>query len=139
MWYCKHNFFPTCQMTSRWSLDQWVTWLSGYESLTFKSTSCLVWCPRVFCSRKCKAFTLSRDLTWPPHWWFIWIDGWQLLVVYHHPDKSVSKCDYRHYDSANMFLICHVISLEDMFKVLCEFSIMWVEAPHKESPPCHIS
>ena len=44
--------------------------------------------------------------------------GWQLLPLCHHPDKF---CEHRHSDSGDMFLICHMISHNHMFKGFCEF------------------
>ena len=40
--------FSNCQMTPRWSRDQRVIWLLGYETYC-KSALCLVWCPQVVC------------------------------------------------------------------------------------------
>ena len=39
--------------------------------------------------------------------------GWEFLVLCHDADKP---CDHRHCDGGDMFLICHVTSLEQMFK-----------------------
>ena len=35
-----------------------------------------------------------------------------------------------------MFIICQINSREQMFKGL--YMNLWVEAPHEESPPCHV-
>ena len=43
---------------------------------------------------------------------------WELLKVCHHLGKS---CEHKHYDSEDMFLICHMTSRKHMFQGLCEF------------------
>ena len=45
------------------------------------------------------------------------IYGCEFIVISHHP----KSCDHKHCDSGNVFLICHMTSLEQMFKGLCEF------------------
>ena len=44
--------------------------------------------------------------------------GRELLKVCHHLGKS---CEHKHYDSEDMFLICHMTSRKHMFQGLCEF------------------
>ena len=45
--------------------------------------------------------------------------GWESLTVYYHPDEFG---DHRHCDSKNvLFLICHLTSMDHMFKGLCKF------------------
>ena len=96
-----------------------------------KSASCLVSCPCVF-FRYRYVFNLSRDFTWTPHWGVMWIYGWELLAVYHHPDKS---CGHKHCDIRDKFSICHVNFRKHMFK---DYMNLWVEVPHSESPACHV-
>ena len=44
--------------------------------------------------------------------------GRELLKVCHHLGKS---CEHKHYDSEDMFLICHMTLRKHMFQGLCEF------------------
>ena len=47
------------------------------------------------------------------------IYGWELLAVFYHPDKSF---DHKNCDAKDiMFFICHMTSLEHMFKGLFKF------------------
>ena len=113
-----------------------VTWSKGLVAVRMgashcKSATCLVWCLWVFCRWR-YVFNLSHDLTWPPHWESMRIYGWELLVLCHYADKP---CDHRHCDGGDMFLICHIISLEHMFKWLCEFL---GGTRHGQSPSCHV-
>ena len=45
--------------------------------------------------------------------------GRELLKVCHHLGKS---CEHKHYDSEDMFLICHMTSRKHMFQGLCELT-----------------
>ena len=60
------------------------------------------------------------------------IYGRELLTVCLHSDKFG---DHRHGDSGGMFLICHVISHDHMFKGLCEII---EKDPHGKPPPYHV-
>ena len=51
-------------------------------------------------------------------------------------DHLGKSSEHRHYDSGNtVFLICHVISREYMFK---GYMNLWVEFHHRESLPSHV-
>ena len=78
-----------------------------------KLTPSLVWRPWVFHKWGCNVFSLSRDLTRPPHFEVMRIYGWELPALCHHPEKFG---DHTHCDTGDaMFLICHVISRDHMF------------------------
>ena len=99
-----------------------VTRLQGHVGLRMrashcKSAPCLVCYSWVFCRWRYNVFNLSRALTWSPHWGLTQICLWELFTLYHHTGKS---CDHKHCDSGDKFLICSVISREDMSKGLCE-------------------
>ena len=79
-----------------------------------KSTPYLVqWCTWVFCKWRYNRFSLWRDLKVPPHW-----GSSELWVGIYHPDKCG---DNRDREGGDLFLICHVISCDHMFKGLCYF------------------
>ena len=64
------------------------------------------------------AFNLPHDLTTPTHWegggGIMQIYECDLLAVCHHPD-------HRHCDIRDVFLICLLISPDNMFKGVCGF------------------
>ena len=99
-----------------------VTWSNGPLDLRVgtshdKSGPCLVSYPRGLQWRY-NAFNLSRDFTRLPHWGVRRIYGWELLVVYQHPDQSY---DHKHWDNRDIvFLICQVTCREHIFKGQCE-------------------
>ena len=95
------------------------------------STTSPVWFLWVFCRWRNNVFNLSRDLTRPPQWGVFQINGWAVLMYYHHSDKYG---DQRDCDSGDLFLICHVTSQDCMFKGFYKF----MEVPQGKSPPCHL-
>ena len=49
----------------------------------------------------------------------MWLYGWELVVVCHHPDKFG---DHRHCDNWDLtFLICHQTSRNHLLKWQCDF------------------
>ena len=61
------------------------------------------------------------------------IYGWELLAVFYHPDKSF---DHKNCDAKDIvFFICHMTSLEHMFKGLFEFV---GGSPNDMSLPSHV-
>ena len=48
----------------------------------------------------------------PPHSEAILISGWEHLAMSHHPDKFGN---YRHEDSGDISLICHITSRDHVF------------------------
>ena len=48
----------------------------------------------------------------PPHSEAILISGWEHLAMSHHPDKFGN---YRHDDSVDISLICHITSRDHVF------------------------
>ena len=61
---------------------------------------------------------LICDLTTHDHFMDMRIYGRELLVLFHHNDKS---WDHKHCGDGDMFFFCHVTSCEHMFEGLSEF------------------
>ena len=112
----RNKRFLNCHVTSR------CLGSCGFKggSFSLKSASCLDWCPRVYCKWRCNVFNLSLDLKRPPHWGAMRINGWELLIVCHHPIKF---SDHRHLDGEDIYFASHMTSCDHMFKGLCEFMI----------------
>ena len=109
------------------------TWSKGHVVLKVgasqdKSEPYLVRCPWVFYKWKYNRFNLWRDLTRPPHWGVVQIYRWEFFAVCHDLDKFG---DHKHYESGNMFLICHLTSP-------AHYVTLWVKASHGESPSCDV-
>ena len=63
-------------------------------------------------------FNLSHDLTKPRDYMFMWLYGYKLVKVNHHPTMF---CGHRHFGSGDMFLVRYVISQDHDIKCLCDF------------------
>ena len=79
------------------------------EALDSKSPLYHIWWPLAQCKRRYKVFNLSHDLTRPRDWRIKRYHGWEPLIICYHPVKFGSS---RHCVSRDMFLNCHVISLD---------------------------
>ena len=98
-----------------------LTWSKDHVALSMGACHCksepsLVCSSWIFCRWRYDVFSLSRDLTWSPHWACIQIYGWELLGLCHWTDKSC-PCDHKHCGGGNIML----------FNLSCNFSWTHVE------------